>query len=90
MARLLIKVVPGARRSEIVGMLGARLKVRVSAPPEDGRANDAVCALIAGALGVRTGSVRIAAGHGRAQKSVEIDGLTDDDVHRALAPLKEP
>jgi len=44
---LTIKVAPNARKDEIVGLVGQRLKVRVSAPPEEGRANKAVCKLIA-------------------------------------------
>ena len=44
---LTIKVVPNARKDEIVGLVGQRLKVRVLAPPEEGRANKAVYKLIA-------------------------------------------
>ena len=48
-----IKAVPGARRNTIVGPLGTRLKVRIAAPPEDGKANRAIRRLIADALGLR-------------------------------------
>ena len=44
---LTIKVVPNARKDEFVGLVGQRLHVRVSAPPEGGKANKAVCKLIA-------------------------------------------
>jgi uncharacterized protein (TIGR00251 family) len=84
--RLSIKAVPGARRDEIVGPLGDRLKVRVSAPPEGGRANDAICALVAGALGVRHGDVRVVAGHTRAEKTLEIDGVSAAAVRALLSP----
>ncbi|HSD71700.1 MAG TPA: DUF167 domain-containing protein, partial [Thermoanaerobaculia bacterium] len=50
---LRIKVVPGTSRSEIVGALGDRLKVRVAAPPERGKANDALVALLREWLGAR-------------------------------------
>ena len=82
--RLAVKAVPGAKRDEIAGRLGDRLKVRISAPPEGGRANDAICALLASALGVRPRDVRIATGHGRAEKIVEIDGVSEDAVRRLL------
>jgi uncharacterized protein len=72
--RLLVKAVPGARRDEIVGRLGDRLKVRVSAPPEGGKANEAICGLIAAALGVRARDVRVVGGMSRAEKTLEIDG----------------
>jgi uncharacterized protein (TIGR00251 family) len=84
--RLAIKAVPGARRDEIVGPLGDRLKVRVSAPPEGGRANAAICALVASALGVRTADVRVVAGHGRAEKVLEIDGVNEEAVRALLSP----
>ena len=44
---LTIKVVPNARKCEIVGLVGQRLTVCVSAPPEDGKANKSVCKPIA-------------------------------------------
>lgn len=75
--RLLIKAVPGAKKDEIVGRLGDRLKVRVSAPPEGGKANTAICDLIAKALGVKARDVRIVSGQSRAEKTLEVDGTSD-------------
>jgi uncharacterized protein (TIGR00251 family) len=80
--RFAVKAVPGAKRDEIAGKLGDRIKVRVSAPPEDGKANKAICALIAGALGVRDRSVRVVSGHARAEKVIEVDGVTAEQVRR--------
>jgi uncharacterized protein (TIGR00251 family) len=82
--RLGVKAVPGAKRDEIVGRLGDRLKVRVSAPPEGGRANEAICELIASALGVKARSVRVVAGQSRAEKVLEIEGVREEDVRRLL------
>jgi uncharacterized protein (TIGR00251 family) len=73
--RILVKAVPGAKKDEIVGRLGDRLKVRVSAPPEGGKANAAICTLIAAALGVKARNVRIVSGQSRAEKTVEVDGV---------------
>jgi len=67
---LAIKVVPGASRSEVGGVLGDRLKVRVAAPPEAGEANRAVVALLQERFGTR--DVEIIAGHSRAEKTVRI------------------
>lgn len=74
--RIALKVVPGARRDEIVGILGERLKVRVSAAPEGGKANKAVCALLARALGVKASSVSVIAGASSAEKTVVVEGVT--------------
>lgn len=73
-ARIRVKAVPGARRDEIVGLLGDRLKVRVSAPPEDGRANRAIAALIAHSLNAKPRDVRVVAGESSPEKIVEITG----------------
>ena len=80
-----VKAVPRAARDEIVGWLGDALKVRVAAPPQDGRANAALEQLLAAALGVRKSAVRVAAGHGSARKRVEIDGLDRGEVERRLS-----
>lgn len=84
-ARLDVKVVPGARRDEIVGPLGDRLKIRVSAPPEGGRANKAVCALIAERVGVRPSDVAVIAGPASPEKTLRINGMTAAQLREALA-----
>lgn len=71
-----VKVVPGSRREEIVGWLGERLKVKVAAPPEDGKANEALCRAIASALGFSARGVSVVSGHSRAEKVVRIEGAT--------------
>jgi len=71
-SRISVKVVPGASADEIVGWIGDVLKVRVSAPPERGRANAAVCALLAKALRVTDSQVTVVAGGASPRKIVEI------------------
>jgi hypothetical protein len=82
--QLKLKVVPGASRSEISGWLGDTLKLRVAAPPEKGKANKAVEALLCEALGHSAGAVRIVSGHGSPRKTAEIEGLSTEDVRRCL------
>lgn len=73
---LRVKAVPGASRDEITGVLDGRLKVRVSAPPEGGKANKAICMLIAKKLGVSTRLVAIVTGATSATKTVRIEDQT--------------
>ncbi|HXX95431.1 MAG TPA: DUF167 domain-containing protein, partial [Planctomycetota bacterium] len=60
--RLSLKVVPKSSRDRIVGWVGDRLKVQVTAPPERGRANQAVLALLAGVLELPASRIRLVAG----------------------------
>jgi uncharacterized protein YggU (UPF0235/DUF167 family) len=80
-----VKAVPRAARDEIVGWLDGALKIRVAAPPQDGRANAALESLLAATLGLRRSAVRVAAGHGSARKRVEIDGIDRAGLERRLA-----
>ena len=70
---LAIKVVPGASRTAIAGPLGDRLKVRVAAPPEGGKANRMLVEVLREWLGVR--DVEIVAGRSSAEKTVRALGL---------------
>lgn len=73
---LRLKVVPGASRSRVVGVLGDRLKIQVAAPPEDGKANAAVVALLAQWLGLTERSVSLIAGHSQVLKTVRVPAST--------------
>ena len=82
--QLKIKVVPGASTTGVAGWLGDALKLRIAEPPEKGKANRAVEALIAEALGRPPGAVRIVSGQRSPRKTVEIDGVSMSDVRRLL------
>lgn len=82
--RFPVRVQPRASRSEIVGVHGGALKVRVSAPPVEGAANEAVVALLAGALGVARSRVRIVGGAGSRLKTVEVDGIDRAHLQQLL------
>ena len=70
---LKVKVVPGSSRTAIAGeMADGTLKVNIAAPPEKGRANDALCALLAAHYRVPRNRVTIIAGHGNPRKLVRI------------------
>ncbi len=82
--RFTVRVQPRASRAAIDGLHGDALKLRVSAPPVEGAANEAVVALLADALDVARRAVRIVAGESSRSKVVEVDGVDAARV-RALA-----
>jgi len=86
--RLSVRVVPGARRSEVVGRVGEAWKLRVAAPPERGRANGELVALLARTLRVPRSSVRVARGHTTGQKLVEVQHLTREEAEQRLGSAK--
>lgn len=71
-----VRVQPRASRDEVLGWREETLRLRVSAPPLDGRANDAVRRVIARAAGLAPSAVSIAAGEGSRDKLVRVVGLT--------------
>jgi uncharacterized protein len=83
-----VHVQPGARRSQVVGLHGDRLKVAVHAPPTEGRANMAVIELIARRLDCRPSAVQVAAGASSRDKRLQIaEGtLTASDIAARLQP----
>ena len=86
-----VKAVPGATRDEVAGVLGERLKVRVSQPPEDGKANRAILRVVLGAGGTGVQSARHAAtvvrGQTRAEKDVRIEGVDGERVLEMIRKL---
>ena len=86
--RVDVYVQPRASRSEIVGLHGAALKVRVQAPPVEGAANEALVGLLADRLGVPRRAVRVVAGATSRAKTVEVDGTTEDAVRALASPLE--
>lgn len=83
--RLLVKVTPGARSTAVVGWLGSVLKVRVAAPAERGRANQALVAFVAQHLGLPLGAVTVAGGTASERKTLLIRGLDADALRRKLS-----
>ena len=80
-----MRLVPRGGGDRIDGVAGGALKARVAAPPVDGAANDALIRLIADALNVRVGTVRLVAGVSNRRKLIEIGGL-DPAVLRSRWP----
>lgn len=84
-ARLDVRVTPGAKASAWAGrMPDGRRKLKIAAPPVDGRANHALIAFVATSLGLPPRSVRLTHGAGGRDKRLEID-LAVDELERRLA-----
>jgi uncharacterized protein len=83
--RLRVRVSPGARRGGVAGRVGEFWKLRVTAPAEGGRANEAVVKLLADAVDVPRRQVALVSGHTAREKVVELEGVEAAEVERRLA-----
>jgi uncharacterized protein YggU (UPF0235/DUF167 family) len=88
--RLSLRVAPGSKRSEIVGRYGAGWKIRVAAAPEAGRANAALCDLLAAALALPRRAVTVVSGHASRDKLVDVAGIGPEETERRLATATAP
>lgn len=84
-SRLSVKVVPGASQSKIAGLMGDAIKIRVQAPPENGKANKAVLSLLAKFLGVSMKQLSICAGRTSQNKVVEVEGMSEAELAEKLS-----
>jgi uncharacterized protein len=85
--RFAVRVQPRASRSSVEGVRDGALRVRLTAPPVDGAANEALVALLAGVLGVGRRSVRVVRGTTSRSKLVEVDGIGRGEVERLTMEL---
>lgn len=87
--RIAVHVTPKSGRDAVAGWQGSELNLKVTVPPEGGRANAAACELLARSLGVPKSAVRVVRGESARHKQVEIDGIDDADVARAFGEAPE-
>ena len=85
-ARLRVHVVPRASRTEVCGTQGDALKIRLQAPPVDGKANAALCAFVADAAGLPKRAVSVAAGETSRDKTLFAAGADPAALAAALNP----
>jgi uncharacterized protein len=83
--RVRLRVAPGATRAGVVGRHGDAWKVRVTAPAEGGRANDAVVRLLAETFKLPRSAVTLVSGHSARDKIVELTGIEPEDIDRRLS-----
>jgi len=83
-ASFAIKVHPRARKNAITGELGGALKLSLTAPPVEGRANEACIEFLANLLKVPRSSVTIASGQSSRRKVIRVSGVSADEVQTRL------
>jgi uncharacterized protein (TIGR00251 family) len=79
-----VKVIPRASKNQIAGIEGDAVKIRLNAPPIEGKANDALIAFLADALGTHRAQIEIVMGHTSRRKIVRVRGATALEVERKL------
>jgi uncharacterized protein (TIGR00251 family) len=82
--RLTLRIQPRAARNAVVGLHGQAIRIRLTAPPVDGAANEALVSFLADRLGLPPTRVNLVRGHGGRDKVVEVTGLDPDEVTRRL------
>jgi uncharacterized protein (TIGR00251 family) len=89
MPTLNVKVVPGARADRVVGRYADGIKVQVTAPPEDGKANKAVLRLLSEALGIRANRIQLLRGQSNPRKMLGISGVEEAALRAWVQSLPE-
>lgn len=84
MAKLRVHVQPGAKRDQVLGFRDGVLRVKVAAPPVEGRANKALVAMLAALLAVPKQSITIVGGIAAREKLVEVAGLVPEEIAARL------
>ena len=79
---LTLHIQPGAKKTEFAGLHGEALKIRLAAPPVDGKANEALIRFIAETLGLPKAAVNLKSGQTSRRKVVEVCGATTEAVAR--------
>jgi uncharacterized protein (TIGR00251 family) len=81
---LKLRIVPNAKRAEVVGKYGDAVKLKVAAPAMDGKANNALLEFIAEKLGVSARSVSLLMGDKSRDKVVAVEGVESEELRRRL------
>ena len=87
---LQVRVVPGASKNEVAGIQDGALKVRLTAPPVEGKANRACVEFLSGLLGLRRSALAITSGEKSRKKTVSVTGLARGELEERLKGLVQP
>jgi uncharacterized protein (TIGR00251 family) len=89
-ARIILKIRAGAKRTEFAGKLGDVWKLQVAAPPVDGKANEALVKFLAKLTGRPVSAIRIVSGFTSPMKTVDIEGVDSEALDRAILESHGP
>jgi len=81
---LSVRIQPRASKNELVHMEGGKIKIRLTAPPVDGAANEALVRYLSDKLSVPKSNIEIVSGHTSRDKVVRIEGISKEDTERLL------
>jgi len=84
---LTLHIQPGARKTEFAGLHGDALKIRLAAPPVDGKANEALVRFVAEALNLPKSAVNLKSGQTSRRKVLEVSGTTAEAIARFAQPV---
>jgi len=84
-AKIAVRVQPRAKSNEIAAIREGVVQIRIAAPAIEGRANEALRKLVAKTLGVAPSNVTVIRGHHSKDKVLEVDGITQQQLDRAIA-----
>jgi uncharacterized protein len=82
--KLRLRVIPNARRDEVVGEYGDSVKIKIAAPALEGKANEAIRGFLAERLGVSVRAVEFVSGEKSRDKMVAVEGLHGEELRRRL------
>jgi uncharacterized protein (TIGR00251 family) len=86
---LKLKALPRSSRCEIIGPHGGALKIKITAPPLEGRANEEIIEFLADTLGIKKNQVTIVSGHASRQKTVAITGCNRQELELHVSTTKK-
>ncbi len=84
-----VRVIPGASKNEVAGIQDGALKVKLTAPPVEGKANRACIDYLAGLIGLRRSAVAITSGEKSRKKTVTVDGIGRRELEARLKDILE-
>ena len=83
--RLAVRVTPGAKRNSITGFTGGVWRIKIAAPPVEGKANEALVNYLSEVLGVRKSSFSLMKGETNRNKLLSVKGITPEEIATKLS-----